>query len=46
MGGDHRSGLHHPSFEHDGCGVGALVRLDGRAEHLLLRQALTALSNL
>src|SRR5436190_4374532 len=46
MGGDHRSGLHHPGFEHDGCGVGALVRLDGRAEHLLLGQALTALANL
>jgi glutamate synthase (NADPH) large chain len=46
MSGNQRSGLHHPGFEHDACGVGALVQLDGRSRHVLVRQALTALANL
>jgi glutamate synthase (NADPH) large chain len=46
MGANHRSGLHLPSFEHDGCGVGALVQLNGNSGHALVRQALTALANL
>jgi glutamate synthase (NADPH/NADH) large chain len=45
---DHRPpvGLYHPSFEHDACGLGAVVRLDGRCDHELLRQALAVLANL
>ncbi|MGN6380262.1 MAG: glutamate synthase large subunit [Gaiellales bacterium] len=39
-------GLYDPRFEHDACGLGALVRLDGRAAHELVEQALEALSNL
>ncbi|TMB87706.1 MAG: glutamate synthase subunit alpha, partial [Chloroflexi bacterium] len=46
MGVNHPPGLHHPSFEHDACGVGALVQLGGRSGHALVRQALTALANL
>ena len=33
VSGNQRSGLHHPGFEHDACGVGALVQLDGRSRH-------------
>ncbi len=43
---DRTHGLHHPSFEHDACGLGALVQLEGGASHALLRQALSVLTNL
>src|SRR5437588_757559 len=39
-------GLYDPRFEHDACGLGAVVRLDGRADHELVEQALGALANL
>ncbi|HVG88497.1 MAG TPA: glutamate synthase large subunit [Gaiellales bacterium] len=39
-------GLHQARFEHDACGLGALVRLDGRPTHELVRLALVALANL
>jgi glutamate synthase (NADPH) large chain len=40
------SGLYDPRFEHDACGLAALVRLDGRPAHELVWQALRALENL
>src|SRR2546429_6431211 len=40
------SGLYDPRFEHAACGLAALVRLDGRAGHELVCQALGALENL
>jgi glutamate synthase (NADPH) large chain len=39
-------GLYDPRFEHDACGLGAVVRLDGRRTHLVLEQALTVLGNM
>jgi len=39
-------GLYDPRFEHDACGLAALVRLDGAAGHDLVEQALRALENL
>ena len=38
--------LHHPDFERDSCGFGLIARLDNRAEHGVLIDALTALSRL
>ncbi|HEY3764650.1 MAG TPA: glutamate synthase large subunit, partial [Gaiellales bacterium] len=40
------SGLYDPRFEHDACGLSALVRLDGRPDHELVERALAALVNL
>ena len=39
-------GLYDPRFEHDSCGVGFVVDLKGRRSHQLVRDGLTALSNL
>ncbi len=39
-------GLYDPKFEHDGCGVGFLVDLQGRRSHKLVRDGLRALENL
>jgi glutamate synthase domain-containing protein 1 len=39
-------GLYDPRFEHDACGLGALVRLDGNPTHELVDQAITVLENL
>jgi glutamate synthase (NADPH) large chain len=41
-----RTGLYDPRFEHDACGLAALVRLDGRPSHELVEQGLRALENL
>ncbi|AKS41409.1 Glutamate synthase, large subunit [Wenzhouxiangella marina] len=38
--------LHHPDFERDSCGFGLIVRLDDRAEHEVLSDALGALKRL
>jgi len=38
--------LYHPDFEHDSCGFGLIVRLDGRAEHRVLTDAIQALERL
>ncbi len=40
------SGLYDPSFEHDACGLGTVVHLDGTASHALVDQALTVLERL
>ncbi len=38
--------LYDPWFEHDGCGIGFVARIDGTASHDILEKALTALCNL
>ncbi len=35
-----------PQFEHDGCGIGFVARINGQPSHNILLMALTALSNL
>ena len=35
--------LYDPAFEHDGCGVAAVARLDGRPTHEVLERAIGAL---
>src|SRR5919112_93061 len=39
-------GLYDPRHEHDACGVGFLVDLQGRQSHAIVRDGLTALWNL
>jgi len=39
-------GLYDPRFEHDSCGVGFLVDMNGRRSHELVAQALSCLCNL
>ena len=39
-------GLYDPRHEHDACGVGALVQLDGTTSHGLVAQAVEVLRNL
>ena len=39
-------GLYHPQQEHDACGVGFVVDIQGRKSHALVVQALTVLKNL
>ena len=31
-----RTGLYDPSFEHDNCGIGAIVDIKGRKSHKLV----------
>ncbi|MBN2218569.1 MAG: glutamate synthase large subunit [Pirellulales bacterium] len=40
------SGLYDPGYEHDGCGIGAIVSISGRREHAIVRQSLEVLLNL
>ena len=39
-------GLYDPQFEHDACGVGLIARVDGRADHHIVQDALTILNRL
>ncbi len=39
-------GLYDPAFEHDACGVGFVVDIQGRPSHAIVSQALTVLKNL
>src|SRR5690349_1724217 len=39
-------GLYDPAYEHDGCGVACLARLDGRPAHETISRAIEALGNL
>ena len=43
---DHSSGLYDRRFEHDACGLGAVVHIDGSASHSLVEQALEVLRRL
>lgn len=46
MGDTSGQGLHHPSFEHDACGIGMVVNIRGERSHRVIEQALTILDNL
>jgi glutamate synthase (NADPH) large chain len=39
-------GLYHPSFEHDACGMGFVVNLNGERTHAIIRQGIEILVNL
>lgn len=39
-------GLYHPSFEHDACGIGAVVDLKGRPSHKTVDDALKIVEKL
>ncbi len=41
-----RNGLYDPSYEHDGCGVACLARLDGKVTRETVERAIGALVNL
>ncbi len=41
-----RQGLYDPGFEHDACGIGFLVDVNGNKSNEIIRQALTVLQNL
>ncbi len=41
-----RRGLYDPSFEHDSCGVGFLVNIDGTRTHKIVSDGITILKNL
>ncbi|MFH0984478.1 MAG: glutamate synthase large subunit [Candidatus Omnitrophota bacterium] len=39
-------GLYHPSMEHDACGVGFIVKIDGTRTHQIVRDGVQILKNL
>ena len=39
-------GLYHPSFEHDACGMGFVVNLNGERSHDIIRKGIEILINL
>lgn len=41
-----KQGLYDPQFEHDACGVGFVVHVEGRKSHAIVQDALTVLINL
>ena len=41
-----QDGLYDPRFEHDACGVGFVVNIDGTATHTIVRQGIEVLKNL
>ncbi len=41
-----REGLYDPSFEHDNCGIGAIIDIEGRKSHKLVCDALSIVENL
>ena len=42
----HNYGLYDPDFEHDNCGIGAVIDIKGRASHKLVSDALCIVENL
>ena len=40
------TGLYHPAYEHDGCGIALVAKLWGEASHVVVEKALDALGNL
>jgi glutamate synthase domain-containing protein 2/glutamate synthase domain-containing protein 1/glutamate synthase domain-containing protein 3 len=46
LGPPQKQGLYDPSFEHDACGVGFVVDIQGRRSHKILQQAIEVLRNL
>ena len=41
-----KEGLYDPSFEHDNCGIGAIIDVEGRKTHGLVDDALSIVENL
>ena len=41
-----KQGLYDPQFEHDACGVGMVVNINGKKSHRILEQGLEVLTNL
>lgn len=39
-------GLYDPSFEHDNCGIGAIIQIDGKKSHSVVTDALSIVENL
>ena len=44
--GKQPQGLYRPSFEHDACGIGALVQIKGVKSHQIVQDALSVLVNM
>jgi glutamate synthase (NADPH/NADH) large chain len=40
------NGLYRPEYEHDACGVGCVVNLNGKKAHSIVKDALTMLTNM
>ena len=40
------NGLYDSSFEHDNCGIGAIIQIDGKPSHKLVADALSIVENL
>ena len=40
LGPPQKQGLYDPNFEHDACGVGFVVDIQGRRSHKILQQAI------
>jgi glutamate synthase (NADPH/NADH) large chain len=40
------TGLYHPSFEHDSCGIGFIANIKGSKSHPIISDALTVLENM
>ena len=41
-----QKGLYDPSFEHDNCGIGAVVDIKGKKSHQIVADALRIVENL
>lgn len=41
-----KHGLYSPDYEHDGCGVGLVVKIDGSKHHSIVEQGLKVLENM
>ena len=41
-----KKGLYDSSFEHDNCGIGAIVQIDGKVSHKLVTDALSIVEKL
>lgn len=41
-----RNSMYDSSFEHDACGIGTVINIDGKKEHQLIDDALTMLENM
>ncbi len=39
-------GLYRPEYEHDNCGIGAIIQMDGKVSHQLVADALSIVENL
>ena len=41
-----KQGLYDPAFEHDACGVGFVVNIDGKRDHQIIDEGIQILCNL